>query len=536
MTLSLSRFQLRTRPISLAESQLRMLPSVLLICLLSLCACHDTTESSVTETQHVTPKTMPKVTTEVEATEENEGQNLAVPSAPPIEGLRQVVLITIDTLRADHLQSYGYSRETSPNLLNFSKHAIQFESAWAHSSETQEAMPPLLTGTFPSSSVWENVPHSAGLFAQLNAHNVKVQAYVSNRWLSPERGYAQGVTHFEMLDYYYPPRDGILEDASIPSQEKPLRAKQKKAARSRVDGSVLVNRVLKALSTSAGKRLFWLHLMDVHNPYRPPAPFWGKFGFLDGRDRYVNGPAPLDFSTEDRNYMTARYDEGIRYTDSLLAPLLRALSSPARRRDTMVILTADHGESLGEQQQLGHGTGLTRELLRVPLLIQLPIQSPHNADAIQDAVAHYDLTPTILEAFGIPAGANTRSGFMGQSLLTVMRSNTRPDKESSGTSGVDARSNTFRQNSTRERSVPCAVKGLHDGRLRLGFIKADSIHSWNDSTHSTPTTGKALDSVLSSALRLKMAKLAADRTPAEGIHEDARSRLNALGYVEGAAP
>lgn len=313
---------------------------------------------------------------------------------PPIQGppsacLQQahipkaVVLITIDALRADAILPSEAQPPRTPNIQQFADSAIRFSHAYAHSSETQLALPALLSGRFPSSSIWETIPSKVSLLEQVKAAGFRTQVFTGNHWMSGERGYFQGVDHYRMINYVLPP----------PVQPG-------KISMSRVDGAALIQQALQQLKPSTQRRFTWIHLMDVHNPYRPPSPFLFREGATDGQDRYVNGPAPSSTSHSDLSTMRARYLESVAYTDALLAPLFRRLNEADLRSSALVIFTSDHGESLGEEGFLGHGTRLSPELLHVPLLMRIPcLPGP---SIVHRPVAHIDILPTILSALNRP--------------------------------------------------------------------------------------------------------------------------------------
>lgn len=454
----------------------------------------------------------------------------ALPEGHPNPRLRHVVLITIDALRADHLSLYGYPLKTSPNLEIFAAQAVRFDNAWAHASETKLAMPPLMTGQFPSNPVWETIEPGTGLLARLASAGMSIRAVVSNRWLSPDRGYSEGAGLFRLLDYFYPP----------PAQPH-------KRTGTRMDGEQVV-KSMQALPFDPHKRTFtWLHLMDVHNPYSPPPPLRGRFGPLEGTDRYVNGPASAAFTATDRAYMTARYDESILWTDQLLAPLLRALSAPERKKDTLVIITSDHGESLGEDQYLGHGTRLSRELLRVPLIIRMPQTSIPVSHSIDLPVGHFDLAPTILAALDIHPTAHPTNGIRGVSLLGLLGT-----QSPEGKGGLSSR---VTHDWAGTRSIPAAVETLHSNQRLLGLYHGGTIHAWEfgkppcPPSNPTPESGTILQKsgpcssgTLNKAVATQTATpppsqvelmewIAQQRRPPSPLQEDNRSRLNALGYA-----
>ncbi|MGE0640745.1 MAG: sulfatase-like hydrolase/transferase [Thermoanaerobaculia bacterium] len=291
-------------------------------------------------------------------------------SAPPAGRSAAIVLVTIDTLRADRLPAYGYDAGSTPVLDRLAAESLLFENAWSHAPLTLPSHASILTGTIPpvhgvrsnlGFRLEEGGPRT--LAERLGAHGyatgAAVSAYVLRRSVGLDRG-------FEVYD------DALLASGEVTLGEI------------RRPGVETVDRAVAWLR-SVGSRPFFLfvHLFDPHAPYAGP-------GNVAHRDSY---------------------DAGITAADAALGRLLAALTDLGRYDEAMILVTADHGEGLGDHGEAEHGILLHREVMHVPLLLKLPY-GEHGGRRITTPVAHVDVAPTLLAA----AGA-TESEMAGASLL-----------------------------------------------------------------------------------------------------------------------
>ena len=239
----------------------------------------------------------------------------------------------------------------------------------------------------------------------------------------------------------------------------------------------------------------WVHLYEPHFPYAPPEPFATHF-------------------------RGAPYDGEVAATDAALAPLLDPLLSAGRASDTLVVLTSDHGESLGEHGEATHGIFAYEATLRVPLILYAPGSlAPRVVDA---PVRHVDILPTILDALGVP----TPPGLRGRSLISLARGAARPDEDSyfEALSGMLNRGWAPLTGVPRGRSkfIELPIAELYD-------LAADPVEQRNLAD---------ADPQRRDALRAVLAPFAAAAPVTRTVTEtaDARDRLRSLGYVTGSAP
>ncbi len=292
-----------------------------------------------------------------------------------------VLLITIDTLRADHLGCYGYRRGATPTIDALAKQSAKFEHAYAPVPLTLPSHAALLTGTYPFYNgvrdqpgfrLPDDIPTLAEYFSRAG---YATAAVLGSPVLSSRFGLSRG---FEDYDDRFGASTGEQE-AGLPNIKRPA-------------GSV-VRLALEWLDGKPpGKPFFlWLHFYDPHLPYRAPEPF---------RSRFANRP----------------YDGEIAYTDSELATLFAGLRSRGLFDTSVIALTADHGEGLGDHGESTHGYFIYDSTLRVPLLVKPA--SATRVGAIKTSVSLVDLAPTLLRLAGIPVPSSVQGTDLGESIMS----------------------------------------------------------------------------------------------------------------------
>ncbi|MDP6931645.1 MAG: sulfatase [Myxococcota bacterium] len=296
------------------------------------------------------------------------------------EGRPDIIFVSIDTLRADHLSTYGYERPTSPFFDQLAHDGTRFEQARSSSPWTLPAHTTMFTGLLPSSHqvvddnlrLDESIPVLAETMSEAG---YRTGGFVSTLYVSTLFGFERGFENFE--------------DFGIHTEKKNLR------------GEVVAEDVVdSALSwwqkQPAGEPVFlFLHLYDVHYTYDPPAPFETLFDRAPDDDdrRYKNYfhflKKPLD--SEEFEHQIAQYDEAIRYVDTQL----QRLDAAARTAERGVrwVITSDHGEEFGERGSWGHAHTLYAEQLHIPLIVSGP--GLPEARVVEGSVGSHDLAPTI---------------------------------------------------------------------------------------------------------------------------------------------
>lgn len=300
--------------------------------------------------------------------------------APPryAPGALNLVLVTLDTVRADRLSAYGYTGIATPALDALAREGVRFAQAATTVPFTLPAHASILTGVYPPRhGVRENVGFALGgelptLAERLRDAGYATAGFVSAFVLDGRWGIGRG---FETYHDDFDPKQ--MASANLASAQR--------------DGSETVAAATAWLDVRpAGEPFFlWLHLYDAHDPYTPPEPF---------ASRYPGLP----------------YEAEIAYVDELVGRLRAALEARGLIAATAIAVTADHGEGLGEHQEQYHGYFVYDATVRVPLVLRLP-DGALAGRVVETAVSHVDLAPTLLELAGQPPG----DGLDGTSLLAV---------------------------------------------------------------------------------------------------------------------
>ena len=423
-----------------------------------------------------------------------------------------VILITVDTLRADHLGAYGYQRQTSPNLDLFAKESVLFQNAFSQSSETNPSLSSLMTSAFPmETKVLSNrfsLPEGAPTLAKiLHNHGYRTGAVVSNYSLRRGSGFEHG---FETYD-------DQMDDWSKTNWEGMERLAPKTTAAA-----------IRWLAGRGNDKFFlWVHYMDPHYPYIPPAPYnsmfvdqplgpdkWIPFNKVDTGAGGLVPAAQLGDHHEWQWYI-AQYDGEIRFFDASLGTFLQSLRAQGLLDKSLIIVGADHGEGMGEHDYyFAHHEFLYQGLMHVPLLVRFPDRR-QAGQVISYAVANVDILPTILETLRIVPPKAIR----GRSLLVS-----------------DARdiyaSTTYR--GLKSALVSDGMKLIEmEGRVELYDINQDPGEETNlaalPSDKEFTTVGK---------LKRRLAELGIEDRLMLGppltwnIDAEALRKLKALGYVQ----
>ncbi len=323
-----------------------------------------------------------------------EGVVLAGPRlapAVPTPG-RVLVWISQDTVRADHLQTYGYSRETTPEFARLAGQWTLFERGLSAASWTLPSLASQMMSRYPSFHGATNHLRRADdrfptLFEVLASQGFAVAGVTGNPFVSEKYGLARG---FDSLVY-----SGLRAD-------------------------VISRLALRAVEQwGGGDLVLFVHYMDPHSSYQPPPPFDTRFGepysgLVDGYN--YQSAAKTD---ADRHHVRALYDGEIAYTDTEIAALLAELEKRGLLAKAVMAYTADHGEELFDRGAWGHAHTLHEELVHVPFALRVPGQAPRR---VAEPVSLVDLAPTLLEALGV-AGPPS---FQGRSLLPLVRGATLP--------------------------------------------------------------------------------------------------------------
>jgi arylsulfatase A-like enzyme len=315
-----------------------------------------------------------------------------------------VILITVDTLRADHLGVYGYARNTSPNLDRFAKDSILFRHAFSHAPETNPSFSSLMTSFYPHETkvlrIFHALPPGAVTMAEiLKANGYHTGAVMSHFSLRRGSGFEQG------FDEY----DDRVEDRVLKRKER-IAPKTTLAA-------------IKWLEGNYKKKFFlWVHFDDPHGPYAPPPPYNTMFveRSVPGNKtlrvgEFTGGIPPYQQLGEHRDpeYYISQYDGEIRFFDQAFGDLIKKIQQLGLLDNSVLVFTSDHGEGMGEHNYyFAHGEFLYNALIHVPLILRFPGPSPAVKE-VRSPVSHIDVLPTILDAVSI----RHSHPFRGRNLL-----------------------------------------------------------------------------------------------------------------------
>jgi arylsulfatase A-like enzyme/Flp pilus assembly protein TadD len=303
---------------------------------------------------------------------------LALP-APPANDPPNVLLITLDTVRADHLGCYGYKLIETPNLDALAAGGVRFANAFTPVPVTLPAHSVILTGTYPMRTGMHDFSGNRlnssqpTLATLLRARGYATGAVLGSAVLDSRFGLNRG------FDFYYDHFDfSRLDEKNIDAMLRP--------------GNEVVDHALGWLAGRPRKPfLLWVHLYDAHEPYNPPAPY---------RQRYRTRP----------------YDGGIAFVDAQVGRIVAYLKAKGLYDRTLIVLAADHGEGLGEHGEKTHGFFIYDSTLHVPLIFKLPAGAGPRKPVVDEAANLADLLPTILEL----TGESRPKELQGRSLVAAM--------------------------------------------------------------------------------------------------------------------
>jgi len=400
-------------------------------------------------------------------------------ASAPVSG--PIVLLSVDALRADHLPVYGNPATRTPAIDALARDGIVFERAYSHTPQTLPAHASLLTGRLPSETgVRDNAGFAVKRDERLLAEMLADRGYatagvVSSYSLRPSTGIAQGFAFF----------DGRMPDVSPGEPGSGL-------AR---DGAQSVAIAEAWLEKAGTERAFlFLHLHEPHAPHTPPARFEAF----------------------------EPYDGEIAYVDELVGGFVKYLKAHQLYDQSTIILTADHGEGLGDHGESGHGMLAYEEALRIPLIIK-PAAGEGAGRRVNAVVQHVDIVPTVLDL----AKAPLHDRLSGRSLKPLLE----------GAAEFPARVvysesffNAYRFGWSRVRSVT-------DGRYRLVRAEHDELYDLDNDPAEERNIATERPAELN-RLRAALDQIVADDHVAEPTPqpEDVTEKLAALGYVGEVAP
>ncbi len=402
-----------------------------------------------------------------------------------------IVLVTADTLRADHLPLYGYDKIETPNLDRMAASGVVFENAHTVVPLTLPAHASMFTGTFP---MYHGVRDNGGYYLDeehitlaetLQENGYQTGGFVAAFVLDSRWGLSQGFErYFDDFDFKQ------YERIALDTVQRP--------------GGDVLEEGLRWMEEVKGDPFFaWLHFYDVHAPWEPPEPYLSRYS----------------------GYRGSRYDGEIAYVDALMGRLFDWLESAGLEDDTIVVFIGDHGESLGQHKENTHGFFIYDATMHVPFILRAPYRQMRRGNRVRAQVRTIDLMPTLLELVGL----ETPEPVQGTSLVPLVRGDTED-------LGLMAYGESFYP---RHHYGWSELKSVRDGALHyidapnpeLFDVEADPLQKNNLARQRAATVAR-----LKTALDEMVEGFGAEGIDEKGpeiLDQETQAQLAALGYLGG---
>lgn len=412
-----------------------------------------------------------------------------------------IVLVSIDTLRSDHLPAYGYGQGQTPNIDRLAADGVLFEHAYSHCPLTLPSHLSVFTGRLPyEHGVRNNIGYTFDreslptLASLLKARGYATGASVSSYVLRAETGVSSG------FDFY--------DDGVAVRNDQPLGRLERR-------GQQTLSAATTWLEGAPRSFFFFLHLFEPHSPYDPPPEF-----------RQVGG---------------GPYDGEISAADAVVGELLDWLSTKGLYAETLIVLLSDHGEGLGDHGESEHGVFLYREALQVPLVLKLP-QSEHAGLRVTTPVQLIDVLPTVLGIVGVGTAERAPDPKGGQGKAIPGDSSTGPPLHLAGTSLLDV---AFAGNRSRPLYSETLYPRIHLGWSELRsvidgfnhFIAAPEPELYDLAADPNEQTNRyTADPEVARLLESALSTHHSDIELPQTLDAGERQRLEALGYLGSGGP
>jgi arylsulfatase A-like enzyme len=354
------------------------------------------------------------------------GAGAAGPQAAEPPRGPNVLLISIDTLRPDHVGCYGYGRDTSPNLDRLAAEGVLFENHISSTSWTLPAHAALFTSladcVHGCVDTDRRLPEELTTLAEcFAAAGYETAGFFSGPYLHPAFGLGQGFAHYE----------NCASNAKALDEASPDKWAMDPAVMRDSHRDITSPRVYAAfhnwLVEHQGDRFFaFVHLWDPHYDFIPPAPYNTKFdpdyhGDIDGTNFITNPRIEPHMPRRDLEHVIALYDGEIAWTDAHVGKILADLKQMNLLDETVIAVTSDHGTEFFEHNNKGHRTTLFDEVIRIPFILRYPAALPRGS-RVHAQTRLIDVAPTLLEL----AGLRWPCEVMGRSLLPLARGEAAP--------------------------------------------------------------------------------------------------------------
>jgi len=422
------------------------------------------------------------------------------------ESRPDLILISIDCLRADHVGAYGYDRATTPSLDALAKDGVVFEDAVSVSSWTLPTHMSMLTGVLPtrhglrqSQKKFPSVPYLPNLLAERSYESVGI---VSSLLLTPTFGFDEGFDRYHAL-------------VDVPA-------------------AALVDTAIREMAASeSGNRFLFLHLFDAHWPYLPPEELMARFGerpkdMSELLKKVIDRRPPT--GPEEIEGLKRLYDAEVFQIDRELGRFLEALKAAGRYDNALIVVTADHGESFYEHGFWQHSEVIYNEVSHIPLIVKWPGNSPQGR--VGEVVDQLDIFPTFLAAAALPT-PHERQGLLEPGGARALTEITWEGNERRGAAmKVAVRKGPLKYVATFEGEVddPDFVSRLV--KEELYDLSEDRGEENDVITQRGRRDVDSFRSEVRSFLKVVRSRRAGGSSGAIALDEEMREKLRALGYLD----
>ena len=422
---------------------------------------------------------------------------MAAAAGPP-----NVILITLDTVRADRMGFLGSKRGLTPNLDTLARQSVVFTHAYSQVPLTAPSHATILTGTYPQFNqvtdfqipLAQELPYAPEI---LRIHGYHTAAFVGAIILDPTARFAPGFDRG--FDTY---------DAGFRAWHS---GEDRYHTTERRGGEVVAHALAWLNQHPRGPFFMWIHLYDPHHPYDPPEPY---------RSKYASAP----------------YDGEIAYTDFAVGRFLSQLRARGFYDNSVIAVMADHGEALGDHGEDTHGIFLYDETIHVPLVIKLPgaasVRKASAGKRIEEPVELVDVLPTILQAVKIPVPPEVQ----GDSLLGMLMPKPAPTESAEAIAATSPGRPAYSETDYPHRAYGwSSLRALRAGKYL--YIKAPRKELYDQSAdpkaeHDLSSASTAVTGTLAAQLDAFRQKTSTSReAPTSVVDPEAQEKLAALGYV-----
>lgn len=442
-----------------------------------------------------------------------------------------IVLVSIDSLRPDHLSAYGYPRLTSPHLEKLVREGARFDQAISTTSWTLPSHAAMFTGLYDSThGLFDNglslSKNHLTLAEILSAQGYDTAGFFGGPYLHPTFGLGQGFDVYQSCMTTTP-------DAATGVEVREGASSNQGRSHEDITGPRTRTEVARWADTQDPDDPYFLfvHLWDVHYDFMPPAPYDTMFdpdyeGPITGA-LMSDAKIQREMSPRDLQHVLALYDGEIRFTDHILEGILTDLRARKLLDNTIVVVTADHGEEFFEHGQKGHNKSLWDEVLRVPLIVHYPGHIEAGL-TIKHHTSLVDLLPTLASY----AGFEGELAAQGRNLRPLLEGGELPEERHLAELMIDGNTMRALRSPTRKAIRP------RDGTAAFlvdlqGDPREQTVYPPNSPRETERKEwGLALTQTYRRAIQFR--DLLGDRTAGSvELTDGMRSQLEALGYLDG---